>query len=166
MEYRILGIDPGVTGAFAGIVIKDGLIEKIDMWDMPLVKIKTGKNEVDPMGALDVLVNFGPDHTFIEKAQPMSRFGKKQGVASTGGYMKGYGILIGLLASQSEFSQYTEVTPQAWKKVMLSEAGLDKTASRVRAGEVCPGLKFPLVKDHNKAEALLIGIYGRTVLGW
>ncbi len=166
MEYRILGIDPGVTGAFAGIVIKDGLIEKIDMWDMPLVKIKTGKNEVDPLGVLEIILTFEADHVFIEKAQPMARFGKKQGVASTGGYMKGYGILIGLLVSQSEFFPYTEVTPQAWKKVMLSEVGMDKTASRKRAEEVYSGVKFPLVKDHNKAEALLIGIYGRMVLGW
>jgi len=166
MEHRILGIDPGVTGAFAGIVIEGELIKNVSMWDMPLVKTKTGKNEVDPLGVLEIILTFEADHVFIEKAQPMARFGKKQGVASTGGYMKGYGILIGLLVSQSEFSPYTEVTPQAWKKVMLSEVGMDKTASRKRAEEVYSGVKFPLVKDHNKAEALLIGIYGRMVLGW
>ena len=164
MFKKIMGIDPGNTGAFAGITLKGDFIKSLEMWDMPLVKTKSGKNEVDPRCVIDILTGFDADYVFIEKAQPMARFGKKQGVASTGGYMKGYGVLLGVIAALG--FKYEEVTPQAWKKALLSEAGLDKTASRKRAEEVYEGVKFPLVKDHNKAEAFLIAIYGRMILGW
>ena len=182
MVERIVGIDPGTSGALAGITLDDGHIKAVTLNDMPIIKIKkgTGKKakvvtEIDPVQVMAMLNEFAPFHVFIEKAQPMSRYGKVQGVVSTAGYMKGYGILLGILYAGGY--DFTEVSPQQWKKWVFTEKmekieresdakrkGRAKTLSRERAQEEFSTQMFPLVKDHNKAEAFLIGLYGCGVL--
>jgi crossover junction endodeoxyribonuclease RuvC len=50
------------------------------------------------------------------------------------------------------------VTPSVWKKA----AGLssDKEAARAQASKLFPDMELHRIKDHNRAEALLIARYG------
>lgn len=96
-------------------------------------------------------------HVFLEQVHSMP----KQGVASSFNFGRGFGLWEGLLAGMR--FPYTLVSPQRWKKAMLADMAKDKGASVLRAKQLFPNCveQLKLVKDHNKAEALLLAEYGR-----
>jgi crossover junction endodeoxyribonuclease RuvC len=159
-----IGIDPGITGAVVA-VHEDG---DVKFFDTPCIELKKSgkgyKTDFLPAGMADILGMYKgarPDecHAFIEQVSSMPG----QGVASTFGFGKGYGIWIGILAAYG--IPYTFVTPQRWKKTfMLGKT--DKDASRLRAMELFPSASPQLArkKDIGRADALLIAAYGRMTL--
>ena len=162
VSVLIFGIDPGITGAVA--VIHN---HKIMLFDTPVAVMKksNGKNKTDFIAAsmADLFQNYNPYaltcHAFLEQVGSMPG----QGVSSTFGFGKGYGMWIGILAALN--IPYTLVTPQAWKKqFMLGKC--DKDDSRIRAIELFPSCAKELSrkKDIGRADALLIAEYGRRSL--
>ncbi len=161
MEF--LGIDPGISGAVA-LLHSDNSAR---FWDTPSVK-SGGKREYDGANMLEILVEalrksggVSPIrlHAYVERAQAMP----KQGVTSTFNYGKGYGLWLGLLIGLG--IPYTLVSPRTWRKVMMPDMAKDKGASLLRAKQLFPLARhhLQLVKDHDKAEALLIAAYGRQL---
>jgi crossover junction endodeoxyribonuclease RuvC len=144
------GIDPGLSGAIA-FVSEEGI--PVAMCDIPVLAIGKGR-VLNGHEIKEILLRQKPCFVAIEKAQPMP----KQGVVSTGNYMKSYGILIGMLVGLD--IPYSEVPPQRWKKVMMPDMPKEKQSSVVRAFQMFPAISFPRKKDHNKADALLIAVYG------
>jgi len=55
---------------------------------------------------------------------------------------------------------FTFVSPSVWKRAMGLN-GTDKEFARTRAKHFFPTAELHRVKDHNRAEALLIAAYGR-----
>ena len=155
----IIGIDPGLTGALAVI---NGELAYI--LDTPSGKVngKTAYFEAEMGDLLDGIVdaNRSDFHVFIERQQAM----KGQGVSSTFRTGYGYGLWRGLIAGLN--LQLTEVSPASWKKAVGLPTGSDKNASRKRAQELFPQLTRDLarVKDHGRADALLIAEHGRRIL--
>jgi crossover junction endodeoxyribonuclease RuvC len=161
----IIGIDPGMSGAVC-FLYENGGIHAIK--NMPTVdlggkgKVRRRINIIQVSQWFQDYVGSENSRAFIEKAQSM----KGQGVASMFGYGVSYGMMLGILAARN--IPYTEVTPQAWKKVMM--AGMDKSskdASRARATQLWP-TKFELfekAKDEHRAEAALIAYYGQSQIG-
>ena len=140
----IIGIDPGVTGAI-GCLSPDAPTPLV--WDMP----------PNPRDLYERLVSFHPMvsvSAIVEQAQAMP----KQGVSSTFKTGYGYGVIIGVLASLG--IPYETVTPSVWKRAMGLQ-GKDKDASRSLARCYWPDAPLSRVKDHGRAEALLIAEYGR-----
>lgn len=135
----IVGIDPGATGAIAAID------SGADVWDMPA----TAKDLVD------VLIQFKPHETIaiVEQAQSMPG----QGLSSTFKYGVGFGTILGALAALG--IPHRLVTPSTWKRQM----GIDKDKGRARglAQQLFPTAPLSRVKDHGRAEALLIAEWGR-----
>ncbi len=134
---------------------------------MPLVKTIRGKKKsvmIYRTALVDLLLLHRVDHVFLElsQARPPRRGGKEitPGIVSTGSYMRNYGILLGICAGLQ--IQCTEITPARWKMKIMSGMGKDKGASLIRAGELYPEVPLPLVRDHGKADALLIGWYALT----
>ena len=81
---RIVGIDPGVSGALALHV--DGKLTEV--LDMPVYDGRT-----DPTGLSNILESWHPDATYIEHTQPMPRNGN---IASFSLGMNS-GIIIGVV---------------------------------------------------------------------
>ncbi len=157
MEF--LGIDPGISGAVALLHPDDSA----RFWDTPSIK-SGGKREYDGARMHEILVEAQPPmgvvlHAYVERAQAMP----KQGVTSTFNYGKGYGLWLGLLIGLG--IPYTLVSPRTWRKVMMPDMAKDKGASLLRAKQLFPAVRryLQLVKDHDKAEALLIAAYGRQL---
>ena len=167
---RIIGIDPGETGAIA-------IIEKRNLYvvDIPIIhtkkviqtkkgdKRKKGnkrKAEYDSVGMANLLakVTKVQCHVFIEKVHSMPG----QGVASTFNFGMGYGIWIGILAALK--LPHTFVTPQSWKKSLMKGHG-DKDAGRLRVLELYPEYHdlFSRKKDIGRADAVLIATYGKSI---
>ena len=148
-----IGIDPGVSPAVAALDDKGSLLWMKDIPAIETGKGKTKKNEMNGGAIRDALV--GADHVFIEKAQTMP----DQGIASTGKYMKGAGIIEGICIGLQ--IPYDLISPVTWKKAMMAGMQRGKEASLLRVQQLYPGA-VKLKKDNHKAEALLICLYGMT----
>ena len=154
---HIIGIDPGLTGAVA--VLPEGLF-----FDTPVASVKKGGKKVYLVAEMvRIFISYAVDasspdvHVYIEDVHAMPG----QGVSSTFSFGRGYGLWEGIVAALG--IPYTLVSPVRWKRAMMDGMGKEKGASRVRAGQLFPQLADQLnrVKDHGRADALLIAEYGR-----
>lgn len=157
---RILAIDPGMSGAAciygSQFSVKSGL--RWNLIDLPTVG--TGaQHRLNAVVLRDFLVQFTPDHAFIESVSAMP----KQGVASMFRFGRAAGAIDATVACCG--IPLTYVTPQAWKK-HHGLHGPDKELSRARALQLAPELSESLArkKDHGRAESVLIALYGFTLL--
>ncbi len=146
----VVGIDPGFSGAIAMLDDSGGICELIDM---PIWKVGK-KNELNEVALNDFFAQHEIDHVYIEKAQSMPG----QGVSSTFRYAASWGMLRGICVGRG--IPYTLVHPKTWKKELMRDMQKAKEASIVRVGQLFPSLKLTRKKDHNKADAVLICLYG------
>jgi crossover junction endodeoxyribonuclease RuvC len=155
---RVLGIDPGLTGALALI---ETSLDALVIRDMPVARSGTGtRQEIVPVLLAEMIRALDPDVAFLERVNAMP----KQGVSSVFTFGQGYGMIRGVLAAL--LVPVELVTPGHWKRIMR----LDKDKSRARA--VAMNLfprdakMFQRVKDHDRAEAALLAWLGlRMVAG-
>lgn len=96
----------------------------------------------------------------IEKVGAMP----KQGVTSVFTFGYGFGVWIGVLAALE--IPYQLVTPQSWKKLLMSGEPKEKDASRIVARRMWPDQteeSLSRKKDHGRADAALLAEYGRRI---
>ena len=159
MTRRLLGIDPGLTGAIAAMD-HNGTLD--DVMDMPTLLIGKGggsvKRQVDAASLATYLQWATRDETpgdvlvVIEKVAAMPR----QGSSSTFSLGDTAGCIRGVVAALRLPICY--VTPAQWKKHF--GLGTDKEEARARATLMYPGADLTRKKDHNRAEAILLARYG------
>lgn len=159
-----IGVDPGIHGAIAVYNASNGFMDVIDF---PLIATqaagrKTVRNEIDEHGLAHwVKLAVGVDrvHAYVEKVGAMP----KQGVSSTFRFGMSYGIIRGILTAHDV--PYTLVRPQDWKKHM--SVGRNKDEARLLASRMFPrqAEMFRRKKDANRAEAVLLAVYGATNYG-
>ncbi|MDF3917497.1 hypothetical protein P3W43_01365 [Salinicola salarius] len=149
----IIGIDPGQKGGIA-IMTED---RNACGYVMPLAGKEIDGHELANYlrGLPDVLV-------IIEKVHSMP----KQGVASTFKFGMGFGIVIGVCEALG--LPYRLVTPQAWKKAVLSGTAKDKSAAINFVRRAYPGLDLSpgrLRAPHDGiADAVCLAEYGRQLM--
>jgi len=150
---RIIGIDPGASGAIALLV--SGVL--ISVHDMPTVTVernKSQKRQVCPAGLSLLMQQLSPHKAIVEKVSAMPG----QGVSSMFSFGRSVGIIEGVLAAKQ--IPVTFVTPQSWQK--QSGAAKGKDGSRQRVMELFPSQAhlFARVKDDGRADAVLIALAG------
>lgn len=155
---RILGIDPGASGAIAFLI--DGELEQV--MDMPTVTYKSGKSmkrRVSAQALSAMVKNLDIDACVIEQVGAMPG----QGVSSMFAFGRAAGVVEGVMAAHEVAITY--ITPQEWKRKMRVKSGSGKDASRHRAMELWPGKAdlFLRKKDDGRAEAALIGACGTDI---
>ena len=142
----IIGIDPGATGAIAAIHPSLWApFDEPDVFDMPATA-------ADLVGVLSRWHDQGVQ-VFLEQAQSMPG----QGVSSTFKYGVGFGQILGVLAALG--IAHRQVSPAVWKRQM--GVTKDKDKARALAQQLFPTASLARVKDHGRAEALLIAEWGR-----
>lgn len=154
----VYGIDPGVTGAVACLV--NGVVHGIE--DIPVRFEGSGavRRKLDSAGLASIVrgwrVQVGPDDelAIVERVGSMPG----QGVASTFSLGHSAGAIEGVLQALGIRLQL--VPPQSWKRAL--GIGKDKAKSGAKASLMYPGSAeyWRRVKDHNRAEALLLAHYG------
>ena len=153
---RVIGIDPGASGAIALVV--NGVL--VSVHDMPTVTVErnkihsnftAGNDRAPPDGFL-----LSPHRATVEKVGAMPG----QGVSSMFSFGRSVGIIEGVLAAKQ--IPVTFVTPQAWQK--QSGAAKGKDGSRQRVMELFPreAHLFGRVKDDGRADAVLIALAGQA----
>lgn len=166
-----LGIDIGLSGALA-VVRGDQLL---GMEDMP-TREKPGtsmvRREIDPKalraavlrlcdGSKDEAIAVSLEHVFA--LGPAAGGGGKShgsaGAFSLGETRGSIRTVLELLGLNPEW-----VAPQTWKRryglIAPKGENVDKNASRLKALELYPSADLARVKDHNRAEAILIARFG------
>lgn len=149
-----IGIDPGLTGAIAAI---DDDAQLVLCADLPV--IRSGKLAwIDSNELTSLLIqcrNGRPAQIMLERSQAMPG----QGVSSS----FCTGVVLGsiLAACQRIAIPLHIVTAAVWKRGM--GLGSDKAASLDKARLLFPTADLDRVKDHNRAEALLLAQYGLSL---
>ena len=157
----VIGIDIGLTGALGMLDHRGGAAR---IADMPVMarqgKAAYVKNQVNAAGLVELLrdwtnpYDLNEIHVLIET--PIAFPG--QHVATTAAAFLTAGLVEGVVAARHY--RHTLIAPKEWKKALgLSDS---KEQARARAIRLFPALADELkrVKDHNRAEALLIAKYG------
>lgn len=154
----IVGIDPGLSGAFAALTGQG--LEAVG--DLPTVG-KTHYNgvryELSPVLLQETLCALPKiDLAVIEQVTASPQMG----TVSAFRFGECYGVICAVLACMGVRTEF--VRPATWKKKLGLNS--DAEVSRARALELWPNsAEFFLRKmDHNRAEAALLAEYGRLHL--
>ena len=152
---RIIGIDPGLSGAVA---ILDNL-KIFDLFDMPIMaEGKKNKNQLNSAQLVNIIKGhiLSNDDTFVIVEQVSAMPG--QGVTSMFNFGQTFGAIKGICAAMNLPIFY--VRPAKWKK-HFELINASKDASRTKVIEMYPSISDRLrrKKDVNKADAVLIARY-------
>ncbi len=149
---RVAGIDPGFQGALAVLEVTTKSHPQILFTcDMPVIEASKA-TEIDIKELSSLLFAYDVECVIIEKAQVMP----KQGVVSSGNYMKNYGMILATLILTHK--PFIEVSPNKWKRDLKLGAG--KEASILLTRHLFPSLEIKRKKDHNICEAILVAYWG------
>lgn len=165
----IIGIDPGIANGAIAIIDENKNIlynANLPTTDKQIKRVskKTGKAvnrkmaELDIYTLKDIIASYDVANitVIIEKVHAMNTAGEKQGISSSGRFMKACGLLEGLFIGMG--IKVELVSPQAWKK-SLDLLKKEKEDS-VKLAEEIFDVKFKYKYQHNCAEALLVAYYG------
>lgn len=147
---RVLGIDPGLSGAF--VLLEDG--KPIEWGTMPTMA--EGSNKRVNGAALASVLRFAKiDVAYMEQVNAMPG----QGVASMFTFGHAAGTVRGVLGALE--IPVRMVTPQAWKKA-VGLLNKDKDAARSLAIQIWPEWRVLDKKGEGQAlaDAALIARYG------
>lgn len=156
---KLLAIDPGMSGAAVvygpQFSVASGL--RWQMIDLPVVG-DGAQRRINVTALRDFIVQWTPDHAFVESASTMPQ----NGVVQSFRFGRTVGAIDAVIACCGV--PITYVTPQRWKK-HHGLRGSNKEQSRARALQLAPELSRSLARkmDHGRAEAALIAIYGASV---
>jgi crossover junction endodeoxyribonuclease RuvC len=150
-----LGIDPGIAGGLAIVEVIDGAAPQLlEVIDIPTTG-SGAKERVDVIAVRNFIVAHKPTLALIERAQAMPRQGSSSGFK--------YGRAVGAIEAAITLCAIPVeiVEPSVWKRLFKLKGG-DKEAARQRALQLFPSAHASLArkKDHGRAEAGLIALYG------
>lgn len=141
---KILGIDPGLSGAYAILHGDDATVD-----DLPIVD-----KHLDAAMLQRIVKMYAPDTAIVERVGAMPG----QGVSSMFVFGRCYGAILATLACAGVPTVL--VTPAQWKKKF--SLGKDKERSRELAIRTFPTVEgLSRKKDEGRAEALLLALYAR-----
>ena len=153
----IVGIDPGIAGAFC--FFSSGNV--IDVIDMPtMAEGKKNKKQVNGRQIYNEIMliknNFKSEKMSVIVEQVSAMPG--QGVTSMFNFGQSFGVIKGI-CSAMQLPMYF-VRPAKWKKY-FNLIKTEKEASRTKAIEIFPQIssKLSKKKDNNKADAILIASF-------
>lgn len=162
---RIVGIDPGLSGALALI---DEQYRFIACEDIPtMARGKTKKRKVNVPELARIIREWEPSLGVLElvtgaigkPGRICPHCGMRKNVGAASGFNFGHtaGAIEATIAALG--FPYVLMSPQVWKR-KAGLLGTDKEASRAKAIELWPGAPLSRKKDHARAEALLIARFG------
>ena len=157
VDVRVIGIDPGLSGALAVVNGVDGTFTVEAVYDLPTYseKTSTGKTRryIDPVALLALLKAIGK----VDRVQ-CERMIAPPGVSGMAAFSMG--ATMATIAATLRIARvpYRLVSSGVWKRAL--EAPADKEAARLYASRLFQSSEHWLrKKDHNRAEAALIAAH-------
>lgn len=159
---KVLGIDPGLSGALA---IIDTTLDELTIFDMPIVEVEKGGKAaryVSPQLLGELVAGRGITHAVVEKVSAMPG----QGVTGMFSLGRSLGVVEGVLAAYE--IPTTLVHPKTWQAPYgLKGKKIDADGSRQIALQLFPreAALFARKKDNGRADAALIARW-YVMQGW
>ena len=152
---KVIGIDPGLSGAIA--ILKNNKV--LGIFDIPVMtEGKKNKRQLNSAHLVNIIKEniAGDEETVVIVEQVNAMPG--QGVTSMFNFGQSFGILKGVCSAMRLPMFF--VRPAKWKKY-FNLINSEKDASRSRAIEIFPEYSSHLSKkkDTNKADAILIASF-------
>lgn len=152
---RIIGIDPGKTGAIAVLTLNQTIIS---LQDIPL---NSGK-DISIVGLKEIIGTFSPDDKAIIEVTHAMNFGDRSQSTSS---MLNYGMQVGRIEGMLFMSgvKFKEIQSTSWMRAMGVRG---KTSGKYNGVEVALKL-YPsadIGTKNGKADALLMAEYYRRIL--
>jgi crossover junction endodeoxyribonuclease RuvC len=175
---RILGIDPGLSGALG--LLGDGF-KYLECADIPLMQRgkTTGKQMINDAELAKIIATWRPELIVVElvnaapripgqKPCPSCKQARGMGAASAFNFGDSAGVIRGIVGTIAVLAETLGaprierhfVTPQSWKTRAGLVGNRDKEASRAKAIQMWPLAPLSRKKDQGRAEALLIARFG------
>jgi crossover junction endodeoxyribonuclease RuvC len=162
-----LGVDPGIAGA-AALITKRGGSFHVEVRDIPIHRLGNN-NAIDGRAWKAIVQLLKPDVAYFELTWAIptrARRGenmKGQGVVAAGRTQRAHGVLEGILECELEPGNMIYTIPASWKRRFGLIGGEENKPSSTALAlsffpEAAPRLQR--VKDHNRAEAILLAVYG------
>ena len=152
---RIIGIDPGLSGAIA--VLENNKV--LNILEIPIMSEgKKNKRQLNSAQLVKLIKdNISEDEevaVVVEQVNAMPG----QGVTSMFNFGQSFGVLKGIFSAMQIPMDF--VSPVKWKK-FFNLINTNKDASRTKAIEIYPyfSSKLSKKKDANKADAILISSF-------
>ena len=152
---KIIGIDPGLSGAIA--ILENNKV--LNMFDIPVMtEGKKNKKQLNSALLVNLLkeniLNNEEVAVVVEQVNAMPG----QGVTSMFNFGQSYGVLKGIFSAMQIPMDF--VSPVKWKKY-YNLINTQKDSSRTKAIEFFPYIsaKLSRKKDANKADAILIASF-------
>ena len=148
---RILGADPGLTGAVA--LWDDGL-DALIIKDAPTLTIKVGKSAsriiLNDAEYARIIRELAPDRANVEQVNGITG----QSASASFNFGASYGLLRGILATLQV--PVTYIPPAVWQARLRVPDGKD--GSRLRASQIFPAYAhmFARKKDNGRSDSALI----------
>ncbi len=160
-----IGIDPGLTGAMALLCSERGLLACLDLPTEPTGLAKGGMLRwLDASTFDEMLMGWRIEHDLVREhvtvmiERPYAAPGQRIQTAASS--FDTFGAIRALCSLRFDATDF--VAPSEWKKLFgLSK---DKTGSREAALRLYPSAPVARVKDHNRAEAVLIAHWAKVKL--
>src|SRR3990167_10865686 len=151
----IIGIDPGLSGAFA---LYDG--DDLTIFDMPTIETVVNKKKKRQIDAYQ-LCNWVDLYRSLITRAVIEQVGSmpEQGITSAFNFGYGAGVIYGVLAGNQVPVSF--VPASMWKR-QFGLIGKGKDASRLAASRIVPKFAryWPLKKHDGRAEAFLLAAWG------
>lgn len=163
----LMSVDPGLSGAVC--FFGNGVL--LELLDIPTLPDGASNRQVDVTALCRRIDKWAPTHAIIENVQPMPSIpgadGLRRGMGAASSFR--FGFATGQIRATCTCygMEVRLVHPQSWKR-WAGLKGSDKEQSRQRALALMPTAAkwLPLKRDHNKAEALILALYGADTLGF
>jgi crossover junction endodeoxyribonuclease RuvC len=156
-----VGIDPGAAGALAFLTLENDLPVHLECWDMPTLRVGK-RSHLDAYGLARRIDATQKDGELAVAIFEQGGVRPQNGRVGAATFWLGLGEVRGIFAAN--FIPIETVSSGVWKR-NLRVVG-DKDASRIRASAMFPRWsdQWARAKDHGRAEAALIALYGARQL--
>ena len=152
---KIIGIDPGLSGAIA--ILENNRV--LNLFDMPVMSEgKKNKRQLNSALLVNLIKeNIKPSEEITVVVEQVNAM-PGQGVTSMFNFGQSFGVLKGICAAMQLPIFF--VRPAKWKKY-FDLINSQKDSSRTKAIQMFPKISFLLTKkkDANKADAILIASF-------
>ena len=158
---RVLGIDPGVTGAWAIVdVPASGPPVLIDIGDLPVREVQMSKRIARRLDVPKLVRLFEDNLSPLIDQVVVERLTGAPGITSTTAFSLGWtGATLDTVLTMFGRADYKQASPNTWKRALLVPA--DKQAAKAHATKIFgTDAWWPRAEDHNRAEAALLALYG------
>ena len=157
---RVLGVDPGATGAIAFLQISGGLPVDLEVVDLPTCRVgkRTKLDEYAFAREIDARLKDGAE-PFAAAVLEQGSVRPQNGRVGAATFWLGIGAVRGVLAAH--FIPIEIVTPHAWKAAMRLSGAVGKDASRLRASAIFPswaGQDYAVAVPRHGAAARALGV--------